>query len=278
MPSQKDSWIENRRHVKGYGKGINCYIPRSTLRLLERVCAACGEGDSSILTVHHIDGDPTNNLIENLQVLCPNCHCITTSPDSIFAGSLASMKSRYKQHNQRHQAPDLTIRDYLSCHLPRYLSGCRTFCDYASRLASLGGLRVKDVTHERLTAVFAEMEGLGASRAEIRQVGRTISTALKRTLQLRQLNALPCPLPLPGIRCLTSLQETELSRTLQKQQSNGRPWTAAAVSELVLDSYGVRISLFTAWHYLCRSETPYRRQRKAKLRTRRGERADDSEG
>lgn len=29
------------------------------------------------LEVHHIDGDRTNNMLENLQLLCPNCHSFT---------------------------------------------------------------------------------------------------------------------------------------------------------------------------------------------------------
>ena len=29
------------------------------------------------LELHHIDGDNTNNKLENLQVLCPNCHTMT---------------------------------------------------------------------------------------------------------------------------------------------------------------------------------------------------------
>lgn len=31
----------------------------------------------SILQIHHIDGDCTNNKEENLQLLCPNCHSMT---------------------------------------------------------------------------------------------------------------------------------------------------------------------------------------------------------
>jgi 5-methylcytosine-specific restriction endonuclease McrA len=31
------------------------------------------------LEVHHIDGDRTNNSLENLQLLCPNCHSYTTN-------------------------------------------------------------------------------------------------------------------------------------------------------------------------------------------------------
>lgn len=29
------------------------------------------------LQVHHIDGDRTNNELENLALICPNCHCLT---------------------------------------------------------------------------------------------------------------------------------------------------------------------------------------------------------
>jgi len=47
----------------------------------EMVCERCGrvewEGEPIPLQVHHIDGDRTNNSIENLQILCPNCHALT---------------------------------------------------------------------------------------------------------------------------------------------------------------------------------------------------------
>lgn len=29
------------------------------------------------MQLHHIDGDPTNNALENLQMVCPNCHAQT---------------------------------------------------------------------------------------------------------------------------------------------------------------------------------------------------------
>lgn len=44
-------------------------------------CERCGrtewEGQRIPLCVHHIDGNHINNQIENLQVLCPNCHAQT---------------------------------------------------------------------------------------------------------------------------------------------------------------------------------------------------------
>ena len=47
-------------------------------------CAECSISDSYNgkplkLQVHHIDGDNTNNMLENLMFLCPNCHSQTKS-------------------------------------------------------------------------------------------------------------------------------------------------------------------------------------------------------
>ena len=45
-------------------------------------CAVCGyhdDDDISLLDVHHIDEDRDNNQLDNLIVLCPNCHRKVTS-------------------------------------------------------------------------------------------------------------------------------------------------------------------------------------------------------
>jgi len=31
------------------------------------------------LELHHIDGNRDNNVLENYQLLCPNCHALTDS-------------------------------------------------------------------------------------------------------------------------------------------------------------------------------------------------------
>jgi len=38
------------------------------------VCVVCGFGIQSILEVAHLDQDRSNNGLDNLAVLCPNCH------------------------------------------------------------------------------------------------------------------------------------------------------------------------------------------------------------
>lgn len=44
----------------------------------ENKCELCGiSGEEVILELHHIDGDHYNNTLDNLQILCPNCHSKT---------------------------------------------------------------------------------------------------------------------------------------------------------------------------------------------------------
>ena len=49
----------------------------------ERICEICGgtewNGKPIPLQVHHMNGNNRDNRLENLQVLCPNCHALTDS-------------------------------------------------------------------------------------------------------------------------------------------------------------------------------------------------------
>lgn len=46
-------------------------------------CATCGgmewNGHQLVLEVNHIDGDAKNNVLINLEFLCPNCHSLTST-------------------------------------------------------------------------------------------------------------------------------------------------------------------------------------------------------
>lgn len=61
-------------------------------------CEECGfEGynkktGKTILQVHHIDGDSSNNKEENLQILCPNCHAMTENYMALNKGKSARIK------------------------------------------------------------------------------------------------------------------------------------------------------------------------------------------
>ena len=44
----------------------------------DKVCQECGWKEyPEVLVVHHMDLNHDNNRIDNLQVLCPNCHAVT---------------------------------------------------------------------------------------------------------------------------------------------------------------------------------------------------------
>ncbi len=45
------------------------------LRLRGKNCERCGYGGFEILQVHHKDRNRNNNDTENLELVCPNCHC-----------------------------------------------------------------------------------------------------------------------------------------------------------------------------------------------------------
>ena len=66
----------------------NSFLPSSKVKerllnnhLKENKCEVCGitewQGSPIICELHHINGDTTDNRIENLQILCPNCHSQT---------------------------------------------------------------------------------------------------------------------------------------------------------------------------------------------------------
>lgn len=62
---------------------ISGYVKRYMLEKANYKCELCGWGernpftDSLPLEIHHKDGNYSNTIEDNLQVLCPNCHSLT---------------------------------------------------------------------------------------------------------------------------------------------------------------------------------------------------------
>lgn len=67
-----------------YGKNIKpANAIDALINLRGRKCEKCGLekwGNQPIpLEIHHIDGDHLNNVLDNLQILCCNCHALTNN-------------------------------------------------------------------------------------------------------------------------------------------------------------------------------------------------------
>lgn len=58
-----------------YNNGLSSYRQRK-LRSGNNKCEDCGNSDIRVLEVHHRDENRKNNSLENLAILCANCHRI----------------------------------------------------------------------------------------------------------------------------------------------------------------------------------------------------------
>ena len=67
--------------TKGENKKGGKTLAAPLIALRGQKCECCGItewlGNPIKLEVHHLDGDRLNNELENLELLCPNCHAYT---------------------------------------------------------------------------------------------------------------------------------------------------------------------------------------------------------
>jgi len=61
-------------HPTHYGTGHSVYR-KTAFRSKPKACERCGyDRYLKVLQVHHIDRNRSNGALENLEILCPNCH------------------------------------------------------------------------------------------------------------------------------------------------------------------------------------------------------------
>jgi len=105
--NQKYQKEDNKRRYKPASHYLNSSIPISNRRLkdklfgegiFEKRCAKCLRSswfeEPLWLHLHHKDGNKKNNSLENLQILCPNCHSMTSN--FCFRGRTHSPEARHK--------------------------------------------------------------------------------------------------------------------------------------------------------------------------------------
>ena len=81
-------WNKNKPDLTAFCYDGNKKNGSTTLKSLisirgYRKCEACGiiewMGQEVPLQVHHINGEHKDNRLENLMMICPNCHALTDS-------------------------------------------------------------------------------------------------------------------------------------------------------------------------------------------------------
>lgn len=81
---QKGSVEELKKHLTVNSRLSSYKLKKRLVRLnlIENKCNSCDIthwlGEEAILELDHINSDPMDNRIENLQILCPNCHAHKT--------------------------------------------------------------------------------------------------------------------------------------------------------------------------------------------------------
>jgi DNA-directed RNA polymerase subunit N (RpoN/RPB10) len=82
---------ESGSHSNGFK--VSRYVRRYLLEKYNNKCSRCGWDKENpfvgavILEVEHIDGDCTNNREKNLDLICPNCHSLTSTYKSLNKGN-----------------------------------------------------------------------------------------------------------------------------------------------------------------------------------------------
>ncbi|MFZ2153020.1 MAG: HNH endonuclease signature motif containing protein [Microgenomates group bacterium] len=79
------SWLEGKVYPLNTNGVLKPFIRRYFIEKNNNKCSLCGWGIINRSTglvpleIDHIDGNHMNNALENLRVLCPNCHSLTTT-------------------------------------------------------------------------------------------------------------------------------------------------------------------------------------------------------
>jgi hypothetical protein len=84
IKNQIETWEKKTNDRLLSGEPLHVQTVRKILtKRRGNLCYICGLsdwlGDKISLETHHIDGNNKNNTIDNLQILCPNCHSQTNN-------------------------------------------------------------------------------------------------------------------------------------------------------------------------------------------------------
>lgn len=96
-----DRWKNGLEDGLSSEYGISRHIKRYLFDKFNSKCCICGWGETNPYTgnipleVEHIDGNYKNNEEDNLILLCPNCHSLTSTYKGANIGNGRKSRSKY---------------------------------------------------------------------------------------------------------------------------------------------------------------------------------------
>lgn len=110
------------RWKKGLEKGmkgitthfLSGHIERYLKEKYQNKCSICGWNQINPITkvvpleIDHIDGNPENNIEQNLRLICPNCHSLTPHFRNLNKGNGRSWRIKYLKRLENNQSPQIT--------------------------------------------------------------------------------------------------------------------------------------------------------------------------
>lgn len=81
----EESWLRGELGVDNKTQNVSGYVRRFLFKKYDSKCAECGWNKINVYTgkiplqVHHIDGNSLNNRPNNVILLCPSCHSLTSN-------------------------------------------------------------------------------------------------------------------------------------------------------------------------------------------------------
>ncbi len=94
-------------------KSVSSLASKKLYQETDNRCPFCGVADVAVLEIHHIDEDPSNNKVENLIVVCGNCHSKITrgeiSPADVHAKKMELYWTHRTSPRQAEKSPSQSV-------------------------------------------------------------------------------------------------------------------------------------------------------------------------
>lgn len=104
---QHKQWVERWKNGDETGirgsYGISIHLKKYLMEKYQCKCSKCGWGEENPfshtipLEVEHIDGNFLNNNEDNLTLLCPNCHSLTSTYKGANKGNGRKNRKKYTE-------------------------------------------------------------------------------------------------------------------------------------------------------------------------------------